>query len=318
MSRRAKSSKAKAHPSSKKAKDRVKRRTDDDTVALKLEKRPPRNAGVEEPLAQTPCWMVQTNGGGSFERVERHDFYRARNVGLPGFVGRRDNPAPAKPVAQSGLASGLSAIVDTTKIPFRSIAMLTIQYENGQTAQGTAFFISRRTLATAGHNIFSAEGVPASCIEISPARNEYGDQFGPYDASLARVSKKWRASRNEGDDYGVLQIGDDLGADRLGWFGMSRYPDTASSALPINICGYPLGMAYTTQYFQSGRIQAWAPQEIEYTLTPVAGMSGAPVYRYDEADGTRSAVAIHTYGGAATNKGRRIDGELYAFLSDYL
>lgn len=262
--------------------------------------------------------MVETNGGSSLESVPGFDDARARNEGL----------FPITPLPRIRATGGedftpenvigkndLVPVPDTTAIPWRSIAMLSITYKNGAQGIGTAWFLGERALGTAGHNIYHQDYGEATQILVTPA---YGSSPSLPSQRVVQTycDPLWLAppggNPDHGLDYGVILIEDRGVGRRLGWFGFAAYSDKQLDKMLLNVSGYSNERTPTTQYFNGGRLQKVDRRFLRYTFDTEAGMSGAPLFA--KFDTQRVVVGIHTSGNDTANRARRIDGDLYGVL----
>ena len=264
--------------------------------------------------------MVETNGASSLERVEGFDAYVARNRGL--FP---EAPLPPTPiVAQSGFAlenvigrDERVSVGDTTRLPWRAIAMLTITYENGQRALGTAWFLGPSALGTAGHNVRHPQKGKATEILVSPGYDGVTAPFGTFAVTRTYCDPAWLAGSGDAAlDFGVLLMDDATIGARLGWFGLASYTDAQLVPLLVNVSGYPIDRSPRTQYFNGGRVEQVNPQFLLYEFDTEGGMSGSPIFALF--GDKRVAVGIHTYGSDRVNRARRIDDGLFDTLIRFI
>jgi V8-like Glu-specific endopeptidase len=264
--------------------------------------------------------MVETNGGSSLENVPGFDAARARNAGLV--------PRTTAPCAASAGPNGfvreniigddnLVPVPDTTGLPWRCIAMLTITYEDGSRGTGTAWFMGERALGTAGHNIRDPEHGRATEILVSPAFDGSIAPFGTYRVSQTYCDPAWLNGGGDPSlDFGVLMLEDRAVGRRLGWFGFAAYNDRQLNRLLLNVSGYPARRpSNRTQHYNGGRVDDVDRKFLRYTFDTVGGMSGAPIFAlFGE---QRVAVGIHTSGNDRANRARRIDSALYEVLNRF-
>ncbi len=262
--------------------------------------------------------MVETNGASSLERVEGFDAYVARNQGL--FP---EAPAPGQRLASEGFVlenvigrDDRVPVGDTTRLPWRAIAMLSITYANGRRALGTAWFLGPKALGTAGHNIRHPDNGPAREILISPGYDGSIAPFGTVAASQTYCDPAWLAgSTDPALDFGVIMLDDASVGMRLGWFGFASYSDAQLVPLLVNVSGYPGDRSPRTQYFNGGRVEEAAPQFLLYAFDTEGGMSGSPIFALF--GDKRVVVGIHTYGSDRINRARRIDDGLFDLLAQF-
>lgn len=205
-------------------------------------------------------------------------------------------------------------ITNTDVYPWRVHASLLITAADGSRWIGTGWFISPRTLITAGHVVYiKNSGVPgrdgwARSIDVMPGRNGSSLPYGSVRSSNLRSVTGWTNSGDENFDYGAIIIPTNLG-DTTGWFGFGVYSDADLVASVGNISGYPGDKPAGTQWYDARRIASVNTRKVHYDIDTVGGQSGSAVYRI--IGGGRFAVAIHAYGGATTNSGTRINRPVY-------
>jgi V8-like Glu-specific endopeptidase len=179
---------------------------------------------------------------------------------------------------------------------------------------GTAWFISQRTLITAGHCVYiKNSGVPGRdgwvrSIDVMPGRNGSSLPYGTARSSNLRAVTGWTNSGDENFDYGAIILPNDLG-NRTGWIGFGVYSDSDLVASVGNISGYPGDKPSGTQWYDARRIDSVNTRKVYYDIDTMGGQSGSAVYRI--INGARYAIAIHAYGGATTNSGTRINRPVY-------
>ncbi|MCL6458583.1 MAG: trypsin-like serine protease, partial [Gorillibacterium sp.] len=116
------------------------------------------------------------------------------------------------------------------------IAYVISNFPNGST-QGTAFFISDRALATAGHVVYDSElGGWANSITVSPSKNGSSIPFGTVAGTYFHTSGNFIANGDINYDYGVIEVADELGND-TGYFGYGY--DSSPNGDSVTITGYP-------------------------------------------------------------------------------
>lgn len=264
--------------------------------------------------------MAETNGGGALEKVAGFDAMRARNAGLFPLVRTRLAPqADAEGFVTENIIGNVDNLVpipDTTALPWRCIAMLTITYADGAKATGTAWFMGPKALGTAGHNIHHQRHGSATEILVSPAFDGVAAPFGTYRVQQTYCDPSWLGGNNDPTlDFGVLMLNEDGVGQRLGWFGFAVYTDRQLDRLLLNVSGYPVDRGNRTQHYNGGRVEDVAGKFLRYTFDTVGGMSGSPIFGlFGE---QRIVVGIHTSGNDRANRARRIDRGLYATLARF-
>ena len=209
-------------------------------------------------------------------------------------------------------------ITSTSTYPWRVHASLLITAADNSQWIGTGWFISPRTLITAGHVVFiKGSGVAGrdgwvKRIQVMPGRNGSTLPFGSVTSTTFRSVTGWTGSGNPEFDYGAIILPTPLG-NSTGWLGYGNYSDATLLASTANISGYPGDKPSGTQWYDARRIAAVSARKVHYDIDTAGGQSGSAVYRM--VNGARFAVAIHAYGGATTNSGTRINAQVFANLN---
>lgn len=208
-----------------------------------------------------PGWMVETNGGGSIEKVEGFDNLRPMTAGFRqkrlsgptilastpdgGFFSMRPGALDAQRAAGPvyGAAGKPEDVIgiddrvivpDTSLTPWRCICHLEITYDSGMVGFGTGWFAGPHAVITAGHCLYTRGTTPrfAREVRIIPGRNGTLAPYGYVVATSFEWAEKWQSERNDeqaaGYDFGVIFIEDKdvSGAafgERIGYFGLRSY-----------------------------------------------------------------------------------------------
>jgi len=209
--------------------------------------------------------------------------------------------------------------INTTNIyPWRVHASLLITAADNSQWIGTGWFISPRTLITAGHVVFiKGSGVAGrdgwvKRIQVMPGRNGASLPYGSVTSTSFRSVTAWTVSGDAEYDYGAIILPTPLG-NSTGWLGYGNYSDADLLASVGNISGYPGDKPSGTQWYDARRIAAVSARKVHYDIDTAGGQSGSAVYRV--INGGRYAVGIHAYGGASTNSATRINSQVLANLN---
>lgn len=272
---------------------------------------------------------VQTHGGGSVEHVENFPVFGAliESIGtsqvsaVPGDAATLpcassiEHGEPAESVCGDDDRTHVDTVAN---IPWRMICQLIMTHADGRRSRGTGWFISPRTVMTAGHCVFSRKaGGWVDTIEVIPGMNGTSQPFGAAKSSEFRSVKGWVKNAKVTHDYGciILPESEPLG-DKTGWFGFADLPDDALTNLLANNSGYAGDKTFGTQWFNSGRITTVTQKRLHYMLDTAPGQSGSPAWRFNKSTGKRHVVGIHNYGGCA-NKSTRINSAVYGNMQKW-
>ncbi len=208
-------------------------------------------------------------------------------------------------------------IENTRQFPWRVNASLMITAADNSQWIGTGWFISPRTLVTAGHCVFiKHSGVPGrdgwvKKIQVMPGRNGNDLPFGGISATEFWSVKGWGDQGEENYDYGAIILPSAFQQD-LGFYGFGVFTDQTLLASTANVSGYPGDKPKGTIWYDHRKVGSVNPDKVFYAADTAGGQSGAAVYIFNQ--GKRVAVAIHAYGGATANSGTRISSQVFANL----
>jgi glutamyl endopeptidase len=209
-------------------------------------------------------------------------------------------------------------ITGTSVYAWRVHCSLRITAADGSQWIGTGWFCGPRTVITAGHCVYiKNSGVPGRdgwvrSITVIPGRNGTSQPYGAVVSGDFRTVAGWANNGNQEYDYGAILLPTPLG-NTTGWLGFGAYSDSTLLASTANISGYPGDKPAGTQWYHARRVTSVGARKVYYDVDTFGGQSGSAVYRI--VDGGRYAVAIHAYGGATSNSGTRITGEVHANLN---
>ncbi|WP_396625623.1 trypsin-like serine peptidase [Luteitalea sp.] len=211
-------------------------------------------------------------------------------------------------------------ITETTKLPWRLNASLVITAADNSQWIGTGWFISPRTLITAGHCVcIKGSGVPGrdgfvKKIQVIPGRDAANAPYGALTATEFWTVNGWFTQGLETFDYGAIVLPAAF-SQKIGAFGYGVFTDDVLLSLTANIAGYPGDKPSGTLWYDKRAIGSVKPNKVFYAADTAGGQSGACVYVIRGR--RRIGVAIHAYGGATANSGTRISAEVFANLENW-
>jgi V8-like Glu-specific endopeptidase len=248
-----------------------------------------------------------------------------RDIGELTFGKRRAAKPAGENILMESAASSAdrSMVTNVTQSPWRKICDLLITAADGTLHSGTGWFISPRTLVTAGHCVFvfkpgtSEHGMVRSIL-VMPARNgETSAAQSPFGwvevpQTNLRVPQRWASNGELDFDYGAIILPEStpLGS-KVGFFGFGHFLDQdLGGSMPV-LSGYPDDVPEGTQWMESNPIKQVTATRVFYDIFTFNGQSGSPVFFRD----TNIACAIHDFGDVSLNSGVRINPQVIAQLN---
>ncbi len=293
---------------------------------------------MQSPQAETASEMslvedgydVQTHGGGSLEYAEGFELFEpmVRGLGetalsrLP--AGYDSMPLACSAHFQDGPMETVCGHDGRVQVgtngtpPWRMICQLIITMANGARSRGTGWFISPRTIMTAGHCVHSARnGGWAKSIEVIPGMSGNKQPFGSVSSSNFQSVAGWVNRQEQAEDYACIILPENAPiGNQTGWFGFAALGDLALKDLLANNSGYPGDKTFGTQWYNAGRIVGTEPQRLSYMFDTAPGQSGSPTWRYDKTLKKRHVIGIHNYGGCA-NRSTRINPVVFSNMQKW-
>lgn len=211
-------------------------------------------------------------------------------------------------------------VTQTDQYVPRAIASLRITARDGSQWIGTGWFISPRTLITAGHCVFiNGNSDPnrngwVSSIDVMPGRNGVLKPFGTARSTNFRSVRGWTEKGDQNHDYGAIILDTPLGVS-TGWFGYGVFADNQLVGVPAHVTGYPGDKPSGTMWQHSLPILSVSEPKVFYAIDTMGGQSGAAVYILDQ--NLPIGVAVHAYGGSTSNSGTRITSDVYRNFRDW-
>lgn len=202
----------------------------------------------------------------------------------------------------------------------RAIASLRITARDGSQWIGTGWFISPRTLITAGHCVFiNGNSDPnrngwVSSIDVMPGRNGILKPLGTARSTTFRSVRGWTEKGDQNHDYGAILLDTPLGVS-TGWFGYGVFADNQLVGVQAHVTGYPGDKPSGTMWQHSLPISSVSAPKVFYPIDTAGGQSGAAVYVLEQ--DLPIGVAVHAYGGSTSNSATRITADVYRNLREW-
>lgn len=195
--------------------------------------------------------------------------------------------------------------------PWRAICSLLIEAKNGNYYIGTGWFVSPRTIITAGHCVYlHNSGGWAKSIQVMPGRNGSSKPFGTISTSSFRSVKGWTKDKGRSFDYGAIILPENRKTgNKTGFFGFCNLSDDSLRKKFINISGYPGDKPSGTQWYHGRGIKNITSRTLIYDVDTAGGQSGSPVWY--KSNGKRYVVGIHTNGSSSGNSATRINKSVF-------
>lgn len=239
------------------------------------------------------------------------------------YFGSFDDAEPPKTIASEvaeviiGPTDDRVRINPTTSYPWRAICALRIRTKTGKNYIGTGWFISPRTVMTAGHCVYMHnEGGWAQSIEVIPALNGSSRPYGSCTSSAFRSVTGWTSGKKRDYDYGciILPSSCRLGA-RTGYFGFANKSDSFLKDKILNLSGYPGDKGGNQQWFHAKKVKSLTARTIVYDIDTMGGQSGSPVWY--KSGSARYAVGVHTNGHSSGNSATRIISGVFNLMKSW-
>jgi len=309
--------------------------TDDEIDSSELNNIATQASGVEKNKNSADVFEdgfdIETHGGGELENAHNFNISGAMIRGLSESESIPVNleyarlprscdleyPANGEPAETVCGDDDRVHMTEVSRVPWRMICQLIIVRADGRKSRCTGWFISPRTVMTAGHCVYGHSGTPgwAQSIEVIPGMDDRKRPFGSAIGTSFRSCKGWTKSRKPAHDYGCILLPESSSlGEKTGWFGFAKLSDKSMKNLLVNNSGYPGDKPFGTQWFNAGRVGKVSNKRFEYMLDSAGGQSGSPTWRSSQ--GKRHVVGIHAYGGCP-NKSTRINSAVFSNMKKW-
>lgn len=263
---------------------------------------------AEEPLQATPVGIDSSgeplNAPASDDQPESSD---DSGYTLPNIKGN----TPSSIIDDDGRVH----LTDTTAFPNSAVVYISREDQ----PHCTGWMISKDTLVTAGHCLYSPEKKAwYSGLQFSPGANGAERPFDTAQAVERWSDAKWISDGDSRLDWGVVKLDRSVG-DETGWFGL-MWRQAGYDGDPTELHGYPGDKPAGELWGMAGPVKKSQPNQLCYYTDTIGGQSGSPVYLQNRF----FAIAIHAYGvgergsndlcPAEYNAGTRISESLYSVI----
>ncbi|MDA3873667.1 MAG: hypothetical protein PF795_06875 [Kiritimatiellae bacterium] len=219
----------------------------------------------------------------------------------------------------------LNTIDNSVLWPWRMICNLEIFTHSAGIGIGTGWFVGPRTIATAGHNLYHPDFGGdnwATEIKVHAGLNN-SQSFGKSTSRKLYSNTIWKNDQSSEFDYGAIVLSENICPD---WFWTVALPKSQLMGKKIHVAGYPKSNGYSGGglFYNSNLVAEVSSRRIFYTTDTLTGMSGAPIWIYEngDTDAPPKVVGIHGYNTDDTpahynvfaNSGVRITSEVIDFF----
>ena len=203
-------------------------------------------------------------------------------------------------------------VADTTSPPWRCICQLQTILSNGSIAYGTGWFAAPNVIVTAGHCLYTQDGLEPIEIIVTPGISRDKTPYHSQSSRVVRVPVRWVENKDDEFDYGMVILPNRQLGNQTGWFGYAVAKDQHLPNMRITSAGYPADHGNDIQISCRGRIKGFNDFFLAHSIDTVVGQSGSPVY-HTSSTGIRTVIGIHTDSGKPNqpNKAVRITADIF-------
>jgi V8-like Glu-specific endopeptidase len=167
----------------------------------------------------------------------------------------------------------------TSTTPWSMVTLLLVEWPSGDVTTCSGFVVSRRTVGTAGHCLFSPErGGYASRVLAIPGADGAVAPFGTHWATNIRTVRGYAETEDLRYDVGAVFFGGDLPAS-IGAFTTAVQDDTTLLGQSVSVAGYPGSKEPATLWTMSGGFDSADPAFLySARIDASEGNSGGPAF----------------------------------------
>ncbi|PKE16176.1 hypothetical protein CW676_11280 [Macrococcoides caseolyticum] len=206
-------------------------------------------------------------------------------------------------------------IKDTTISPYQSIVKIKTFFEDNY-IECTGSVISKNTVLTAAHCVYSGQKETPENINIIPAQNNEKKPFGTYTTNVFHIPSKYKQDFDYNYDIALINVNSLYNNKMIGEnvqpLRIKKLKDY--KGMDIKTIGYPTDKEAqfgVTQWQHSGQSINQFENKFGYQLDTASGQSGAPIL-----DSYNQIIGVHTTGNTEKNinYATQINKEIYKWI----
>jgi V8-like Glu-specific endopeptidase len=236
---------------------------------------------------------------------------------------RTPSAEPAERQAENVVLVDDRVRLNPLRFPYNCVCHLRMTFRGLGAFVGTGFFVGRRTILTAGHNVYDREAKAALQIEVRLGQDGSPLHPTPILATPRNLAttKEYMESGDCAADFGAILFDRDV-ADE--WMGFDAANDDDLRGLTVHVVGYPgkseppPGWQANTMWGHARQLLDPSATQLFYDIDTSRGQSGSPVF-YVGSAGDVFAVGIHNQGfdRQSRNRATRINEAVFNLIKGW-